>query len=335
MIPIDRRASGPSSGPAVVGLGGGHGLAVTLRALRRVTDRVTAIVGVADDGGSSGRLRRELGVLPPGDLRMALAALCGDDGWGRTWSRVIQHRFGGDGELAGHSVGNVLITALWEETGDIVEGLNWVGALLGAHGRVLPVAEEPLDIVAVVEGVSQSDPLGTDIVFGQVAVATTPGRVVSLALEPPRPVACPQALEAIRAADAIVVGPGSWFTSVLPHLLIDEVAAAFTETTAERILVLNRAAEQGETSGFRPEMYLEVLHRLLPTIRLDHVLADTTSVHNPEALRSAAAAVGADVVLRHVGADDNPEAHDPDLLAAALGSLIRRGTQRGSISPWP
>ena len=136
----------------VVALGGGHGLAATLRALRTVTDALTAIVGVADDGGSSGRLRAEFGVPPPGDLRMALAALCGDDDWGRTWEQVISHRFGGEGSLAGHSVGNLLITALWEQTQDTVTGLDWVGALLESRGRVLPCTTVPLTIVAEVLG---------------------------------------------------------------------------------------------------------------------------------------------------------------------------------------
>ena len=141
----------PVSRP-VVALGGGHGLYASLSALRRVTRQLTAVVTVADDGGSSGRLRREFGVLPPGDLRMALAALCGDDSWGTTWSRVVQHRFTGDGDLGGHAVGNVLIVALWELLGDTVQGLDWVGRLLGAHGRVLPMAAVPLDLAAEVEG---------------------------------------------------------------------------------------------------------------------------------------------------------------------------------------
>ena len=131
---------------AVVALGGGHGLAASLRALRRVTDALTAVVTVADDGGSSGRLREELGVLPPGDLRMALAALCGDDEWGRTWSDVVQHRFDSDGDLHGHAVGNLLIVALWELLEDPVTGLDWVARLLGAEGRVLPMAAVPLEI---------------------------------------------------------------------------------------------------------------------------------------------------------------------------------------------
>jgi uncharacterized cofD-like protein len=119
----------------VVALGGGHGLYASLSALRRVTRDLTAVVTVADDGGSSGRLRREFGVLPPGDLRMALAALCGDDAWGTTWSQVIQHRFTGDAELGGHAVGNVLIVGLWELLGDSVQGLDWVARLLGAPAR--------------------------------------------------------------------------------------------------------------------------------------------------------------------------------------------------------
>src|ERR1700737_4258168 len=152
-----------ATGLRAVALGGGHGLAASLAALRRVTDDLAASVTVADDGGSSGRLRREFGVLPPGDLRMALAALCGDDEWGTTWSKVVQHRFGGsaDGEgseLAGHAVGNLLIVALWDLLGDTVAGLDWVGRLLGTGGRVLPMAAVPLDIVAEVVGVDPDKP---------------------------------------------------------------------------------------------------------------------------------------------------------------------------------
>ena len=150
--PTGRRGQASAAEPKVVALGGGHGLFASLSALRRVTGDLTAVVTVADDGGSSGRLRREFGVLPPGDLRMALAALCGDDEWGTTWSRVVQHRFAGEGDLRGHAVGNLLIVALWELLGDPVAGLDWVGRLLGAHGRVLPMASVPLDLVAEVQG---------------------------------------------------------------------------------------------------------------------------------------------------------------------------------------
>ena len=127
-------APGRGAQPKVVALGGGMGLSASLAALRRITGDLTAVVTVADDGGSSGRLRDELGVLPPGDLRKALAALCGDDDWGQTWARVIQHRFQSKGELHEHAVGNLLIVALWEQLGDHVQALDLVGKLLGAHG---------------------------------------------------------------------------------------------------------------------------------------------------------------------------------------------------------
>ncbi len=128
---------------SVVAFGGGHGLHASLSALRRVTNDLTAVVTVADNGGSSGRLRAEFDVLPPGDLRMALAALCRDDEWGNTWAEVLQHRLAGDGELRDHVVGNILIVGLWELLGDPVAGLDWIGRLLNAHGRVLPMSVTP------------------------------------------------------------------------------------------------------------------------------------------------------------------------------------------------
>ncbi len=144
----------------VVALGGGHGLAASLSALRRVAGELTAVVTVADNGGTSGRLRTEFGALPPGDLRMALAALCGDDDWGQTWARVLQHRFRSEGEMHDHAVGNLLIVALWELLGGHVEGLDWVGRLLGAEGRVLPMAVTPIDIAADVVGLVPGSPTG-------------------------------------------------------------------------------------------------------------------------------------------------------------------------------
>ena len=257
-------APGRPQSRKVVALGGGHGLYASLSGLRRVSRDLTAVVTVADDGGSSGRLRREFGVLPPGDLRMALAALCGDDSWGTTWSRVIQHRFTGDEGLGGHAVGNVLIVALWELLGDTVQGLDWVARLLGAHGRVLPMASVPLDLVAEVEGADPDRPDELTVVKGQVACATTTGRVRSISLIPADPPACPEALQAIGAADWVVLGPGSWFTSVLPHLLVPELAAALVGTRARRLVALNLAPQPGETTGFSPHAHLEVLAEHAP-----------------------------------------------------------------------
>ncbi|CAB4896639.1 MAG: uridine diphosphate-N-acetylglucosamine-binding protein YvcK [Actinobacteria bacterium] len=317
---------GPSlPGPRVVALGGGHGLAATLTALRRMTDQITAVVGVADDGGSSGRLRGEFGILPPGDLRMALAALCGDDTWGRTWQRVIQHRFGGVGELSGHSLGNLLITALWEETGDPVAGLEWVGALLEAQGRVLPCSLEPLEIVAQVRGVTPHSPDVITEVRGQVEVASTPGSVVSISLEPSRPGACPQAVEAVREADVVILGPGSWFTSVLPHLLIPELAKAITESPAKRILVMNLAPHDDiETAGIPVAEHLDFLRAVAPAIRLDAVIADPRHIDDLAALSRACKDLGAELILEKVayGKGEHPGSHDPDRLAVAFRTAL-------------
>jgi uncharacterized cofD-like protein len=316
--------TGFDGAPAVVALGGGHGLAAALQALRRVTDRPTAVVTVADDGGSSGRLRRELGVLPPGDLRMALAALCGDDEWGRTWSEVVQHRFRSEGELHDHALGNLLIVALWELLDDSVTGLDWVARLLGAQGRVLPMSLVPLDIEAEVAfpGDGPGSAEQRALVHGQVAVATTAGRVRNVRLLPENPPACPQAVEAVLAADWVVLGPGSWFTSVLPHLLVPELAAALRATSARKVLVLNLMAQPGETDGFSPAEHLEVLARHAPELGLDTVLADSAGVTDRASLEAAAAVLGADVVLAPVARDDHPDQHDPDRLAAALRRLF-------------
>ncbi len=322
-----RRDLAMGTGPRVVALGGGHGLAATLGALRGVTDRLIAVVGMADDGGSSGRLRRDLGVPPPGDLRMALAALCGDDAWGRTWSRVVQHRFGG-GDLRGHAVGNLLITALWEQTGDLVDGLDWVGALLGAQGRVLPVTTAGLEIVAQVRDASATEP---HVIRGQSRVSVTQGEVVALALEPADPVACPEAVAAIDAADALIMGPGSWYTSVLASLLVPGIRAAFSRARANRILVLNLVAQPGETSGFSPQGHIEVLSRTFPEIRFDIVLADPGHVPDVAALARATDSLGAQLVLRRVSDSLlGPGHHNRVLLGRAFADLIGDG----SIPAW-
>jgi uncharacterized cofD-like protein len=321
--------TGPESGPGrpqnrkVVALGGGHGLFASLSGLRRVTRDLTAIVTVADDGGSSGRLRREFGVLPPGDLRMALAALCGDDTWGTTWSQVIQHRFTGDEGIGGHAVGNVLIMALWELLGDTVQGLDWVARLLGAHGRVLPMASVPLDIVAEVEGADPDRPDELTMVRGQVACATTTGRVRSISLIPVDPPACPEAVHAIGAADWVVLGPGSWFTSVLPHLLVPELATALVGTTARRLVALNLAPQPGETTGYSPHAHLEVLADHAPALSIDVVLADRAATRGATAeLEKAAGLLGARLVLADLAMDDGSARHDPRRLAGAFAQIF-------------
>jgi uncharacterized cofD-like protein len=323
--PDDRPDDPLDVGPderAVVALGGGHGLAASLAALRRVTRRLTAVVTVADDGGSSGRLRRELGVLPPGDLRMALSALCDDGEWGQLWRDVLQHRFASAGTLHDHSMGNLLIVTLWELLGDPVSGLDWVARLLAAQGRVLPMASVPLDIEATVEGLDPSRPHHLSTVRGQVAVATTAGRVVGVRLIPEHPPACEPAVTAVDEADWIVLGPGSWFTSVLPHLFVPALAAALHGTRARRCVTLNLDPQKGETEGFGASTYLEVLAVHAPKLRVDVVLVDPSVVDDETRLTEAAAAVGAELVVRPVRDADGSPRHDPTLLATAYRDVF-------------
>ncbi len=310
-----------SAEPGVVALGGGHGLAASLAALRQVTPDVTAVVTVADNGGSSGRLRDEFGVLPPGDLRMALAALCGDDRWGSTWARVLQHRFETDGDMHGHSMGNLLLVTLWELLGDHVDGLEWVAGLLGAHGRVLPMALTPLDIVAEVTGLAPDG--GLSVVRGQVEVATTEGQVVSVRLDPDDAPACPEALQAVREASWVVLGPGSWFSSVIPHLLVRELREALCRTEGKVVVTTNLEPQGDETRGSDLADHLDLLHRHAPELRVHTVLADRGAVRDAARLQQSAERLGARVEVVDV-ASSAPGVHDPVKLAAAYSRLLTR-----------
>jgi uncharacterized cofD-like protein len=306
----------------VTALGGGHGLHASLSALRHLPLDLTAVVTVADDGGSSGRLRSEFGVLPPGDLRMALAALCGDDEWGETWARVLQHRFAGSGEMNGHVTGNLLIVSLWELLGDHVEALDWVGRLLGARGRVLPMALTPVDISAQVSGLDPADPRVLTTVRGQVAVATSEGAIESISLLPPDLRACPQAVDAVRDADMVVLGPGSWFTSVLPHLMVPALADALVETEAHLVVVLNLAPQDGETDGFAAVDHLAVLLDHAPDLALGTVLVDRSGAGDLAELEALAGKCGARVLVADVAREDGSPRHDPEKLATAYAGVL-------------
>jgi uncharacterized cofD-like protein len=307
--------------PAVVAFGGGHGLAASLTALRRVTDHLTAVVTVADDGGSSGRLREELDCLPPGDLRMALAALCGDDESGRTWADVLQYRFNTQGPLDDHAIGNLLIVGLWERLGDPVAGLDMVAKLLGAKGRVLPMASVPLEIAADVIGIDSEKPDEISEIRGQARVATTTGEVCSVRLMPHDPPACPDSIQVVLEADWIVLGPGSWFTSVIPHLLVPKLAEAMNTTHARRILTLN-LEPAGETAGFSAAKHIELLADHAPDLRLDVVLADSGFASDDPHLASRAEALGAQLVVADLAARDGSPRHDPLRLASAYAEIL-------------
>ncbi|GAB2544014.1 gluconeogenesis factor YvcK family protein [Brachybacterium huguangmaarense] len=305
-------------GPAVVALGGGHGLAANLRALRHLSDRLTAVVTVADNGGSSGRIRDELPVLPPGDLRMALAALCEDSDWGDVWRDVVQHRFRTGGELDGHAVGNLLIVAMWQILGDPVAGLDKVGELLGARGRVLPMALEPLDIEARMigrEGASR-------LVRGQAEVAVAQGRVEDLRLVPSSPAVPPEVIEAISSADWLIIGPGSWYTSVLPHLMVPELADAIRRSPARRCITMNLASRTGETEGMASSDLLDALLDRADGISFDAVIADPTMLEDCFELAEHARRRGIRTVLRQVSVGGGVPEHDSLRLAAAYRDVF-------------
>lgn len=312
----------------VVAFGGGHGLSASLRALRRCAPKldleITAVVTVGDDGGSSGRLRAERAALPPGDLRQALAALAADDPESADTAALFQYRFvrcaPGD-PLAGHAVGNLVLCGLMERLGDPVAALDHAAAMVRAGGRVLPMSREPVAIEAQVRGADPTRPDQVVAVRGQHAVAASRGRVESVRLDPQAPVACREALAAVAAADWLVFGPGSWYTSVIPHLLVPGLAAAIVASPARRLVILNLTTEQ-ETVGLTVPGHLAALSAYAPDLRVDVVLGDLVGVPEPVLARHAAESLGARLVLAPVAATVASARHDPDGLAAALVPLL-------------
>ena len=309
--------------PKVVALGGGHGLAATLTALRQITNQLTAIVTVADNGGSSGRLREEFPIFPPGDLRMALAALCADDEWGRTWAEIMQHRFVSEGDLNGHAMGNLLLASMWNAGDDPVEALDRVGQLLKVIGRVLPMASVALDI----EGTFNTS-TGRIVVRGQKEVATAKGHIQSLRIIPEDPPARSEALDAISDAEWITMGPGSWFSSVIPHLLVPAQLQALQSSAARKILILNLDAStqsQGEEfAGSTPEEHLEFFHRYAPGVTVDYCLVDQSVVRDHEALQLAASTLGGEIVVADIRKAPGSIHHDAQKLALHLGHILAR-----------
>jgi uncharacterized cofD-like protein len=310
-----------------VALGGGHGLHASLSALRTITSDLTAVVTVADDGGSSGRIRRELKVLPPGDLRMALVALAGAGAEQQRWAELLQHRLGGTGVLSGHPLGNLLLTGLLEREDDAVGALQRLGSLVGAVGRVLPMSPVPLDIIAEADRFDPDDPDRVREIRGQSSVAATPGRVRAVRLLPPGAPACAQAVDAVREADVVVLGPGSWFTSVIPHLLLHELGLALATTTARVLVTLNLVPQAGETDEYSPVELLRVLgqhaERHGGGLRVDAVIADERAVVDPKELAAYTQGLGAHLVLSRLAADDAADRHDPQRLGCAFRQALQ------------
>lgn len=293
----------PPGGPRVVALGGGHGLAVSLTAIRRYASEITAVVSVADDGGSSGRLRAQLGLSPPGDVRRCLVALAGDPG---VWSQAFEHRFD-RGDLAGHPLGNLVIAGLAQAIGDFNEAVAAAGRILASVGEVVPATTGPAVLRAWLEGQAP----GAEPVVGQVAVATA-GPIRRLEVGPVGVSADPRALAAMVGADQVVLGPGSLYTSVLATAAVGDLRQSLAETRAQKVYVCNLRSEEPEAKGYDVADHVAALidHGVEP----DVVLCDETAMP-----------VGRPRVhwVRRQVAGPGGLAHDPVLLAAALDDLAR------------
>lgn len=306
--------------PRIVALGGGHGLYATLSALRGLTPHLTAIVTVADDGGSSGRLRSEMGIVPPGDLRMALSALCADNEWGHTWRDVLQWRFATRGDLNGHALGNLLIAALWDRNGDVVDGLDWVAKLLQAQGRVLPLSTDPLEVSATVRRKN-----GVEEIVGQAAVAVADGVIEQVRLSPSSPPVPRETIAAIDTADLVVLGPGSWYTSVLTHFLVEPVRRALVRAAKRTVVVMNLGDDDLETAGTGRAEDVLALQRIAPDFAPATVLVDVAHAGDP-GLADAVEKWGARLVVAPVQARTLRAVHDTPQLRAQFMQLAGLGT---------
>lgn len=312
-----RRGSG--RGPRIVAMGGGTGLPVLLRGLKAYSTNITAVVTVADDGGSSGRLRGELGVLPPGDVRNCLLALADTE---PLMEQVFQHRFQ-LGSLAGHSVGNLLLSGLTEVTGDFVQAIEAASRVLAVRGQVLPSTLAHVQLVA--------DFADGREVRGESAITAAGGTIARIRLEPADPPALAEAVRAVEEADILVLGPGSLYTSILPNLCLSGLRDALRRTRALRVFVVNVMTQPGETDGFSAADHLAALQRHVGAPGVDLVVVNNGAIA-PERLHSyreqgaapvapavaACHALGVQAVAADVVTRQGLVRHDPDRLARAL-----------------
>ncbi len=312
-------------GPRVVGLGGGTGLGTLLRGLKARTDHLTAIVTVADDGGSSGRLRAEMGVLPPGDVRMCLVALADTE---PLMERLFQYRFLQAGEgLTGHNFGNLFIAALTAITGDFDQAIKESSKVLAVRGQVLPST--------LTNVVLEAELADGRVIAGESEIAQARGRIRRVFLTPGAPPALPEALAALATAEVIVLGPGSLYTSVLPNLLVEGIAEGIRRSTAVKVYVCNVMTQPGETDGYTVTDHVQaILDHAGPGL-IDYVLVNTVPVpphlrrkyqeqgaapvaHDPERL----ARLGVTAVTADLASLTDLVRHDPERLAQAILALL-------------
>ncbi|MBI5351380.1 MAG: YvcK family protein [Chloroflexi bacterium] len=311
-------------GPRIVAIGGGHGLTTLLRGLKTQTGNLTAVVTVADDGGSSGRLRESLGILPPGDIRNCLAALSNDED---LLTQLFQYRFSGSPDLEGHSFGNLFITALADITGSFEEAVVESGRVLSVNGRVLPSTLHDVKLVASMEVPHSINEVRVE---GESNIPTTPGRVRRVWLEPDDASAFPPVIKAILNADLIIAGPGSLYTSILPNLLVHDLLSAIQISRAVKIFICNIATQSGETDSFTCHDHVRVLEGHIGGDLFDVILcndnyegkiAPSQWVQTDEKTLSDSRTYCADLVD-----DGHPWRHDSEKLAQVIMDIYNERT---------
>ncbi len=312
-------------GPKIVAIGGGNGLAALLRGIKTVSHNIYAVVTVADDGGSSGKLRDTLGILPPGDVRNCLAALSDDED---LLTHLFQYRFpSSNGSLQGHSFGNLFISSLVEVTGSFEEAVAESGKVLAVSGKVLPSTLENVKLVAEIEQKNGE----TIRVEGESRIPKAKGKIQKVMLKPENPAPYPEVLQAILSSDLVLIGPGSLYTSILPNLLVNDIAAALRTTQALKIYICNLATQEGETEGFSCGDHIRVLEQHLGQNLFDIVIANDNppSLYNPHVIPVELEhdlAQRYNVYSKDLVDREHPWRHDSLKLTEALIDLLRERT---------
>lgn len=313
-------------GPRIVAIGGGNGLSTLLRGLKAYTYNITAVVTVADDGGSSGRLRRSMGILPPGDIRNCLAALSNDEA---LLAQLFQYRFPtGDGDMEGHSFGNLFITALADITGSFEEAVAESGRVLSVHGSVLPATLRDVTLTA---DMVLPHTISEVRVEGESTIPKYAGKVRRVWLDPANPPAYPGVIQAILNAELIVIGPGSLYTSILPNLLVPDIVSAIRTSRALKIYVCNVATEPGETESYSCDDHIRALEEHVGSDLIELIVCNTnTESQLPEGTEWVLPQDDLDVDHAVYRADlvdlENPWRHDSEKIAQVLMDLYQERT---------
>ena len=319
-------------GPRTVGIGGGTGLGVLLRGLKEYTANLTAVVTVADDGGSSGRLRRDMGLVAPGDIRSSLTALADSEA---LMTKLVDYRFEQGDEIKGHSLGNLLLAAMQDIEGGLDEGIEGLSQVLRIRGSIAPSTMSNVNLAAELED--------GRVVVGESLISNS-GVIKRVFLVPRNVAANEDAVAAILAADLIVIGPGSIYTSLIPNMLVDDIAAAIRASGAVKIYVCNVATEPGETENYGVQDHIDALERYVGPGAFDHVIVNSrvnleysdgpapTLLRMSESERRSARMAGTNVVAAEVIDERLPEHHHPERLAKSIMSVYRTASSADSAA---